>query len=82
MTNLKQSIERELSKVQRFAATIEHHAANGTLLDMILPNGKRLGDCTGEEVGEIGARMTEISKLLGSQDQKPRVRVKALSRAA
>jgi hypothetical protein len=71
----------EIQRDVDHAATIEVHAADGTLLDMVLPNGKRLRDCTGEEVGAVGARMAEIGELLAKR-RKPLVRVKAISRAA
>jgi hypothetical protein len=39
------------------------------LLDVVMPNGKPLGDCTREEVQQIGEAMTE----LGHQMEFPEI---------
>lgn len=52
---------RYLSATGRLSEALE----NGTpILNVVMPNGKRLAECTGEEVGEMGARMTEIASWL------------------
>lgn len=32
-----------------FTRGVQSHVESNSLLDMVMPNGKRLGDCTGEE---------------------------------
>jgi hypothetical protein len=43
------------------------NAENGTLLDVIQPNGKRLGDCTGTEVGQIGEWFVAVGEYIERQ---------------
>lgn len=39
---------------------------NSKLLDLVMPNGKRLGDCTGLELREIGEWMKKMGHRLNS----------------
>lgn len=80
----------DASEISRYVSSgmlMRQHALAGTLLEAIMPNGKRLADCTGKECGEMGARMAEIGTWLDfwaddeePEPEKPRVRVKAISR--
>jgi hypothetical protein len=45
-------------------ARMKEQQKKGDLLGTIMPNGKALRDCTGVEVAEIGARMSEIADWL------------------
>jgi hypothetical protein len=37
-------------------------AAGASLLDIVAPNGKRIADCTGDEVKQIAERLERISR--------------------
>jgi hypothetical protein len=39
------------------------------LLDMIMPNGKALCDCTGVEMGEFGRQMSRIGKEMDAAER-------------
>ena len=72
-TNTNEVLEL-LNATQLIAATNEH-AKNGTLLDFIRPNGKRLADCTGAEcrqAGEWMMRMMKVAERLNNQRKEPR----------
>jgi hypothetical protein len=40
-------------------------AQDGNLLGVIQPNGKRLADCTSEEIAEIGEALSAVGVTLG-----------------
>ena len=33
-------------------------------LDIVMPNGKKMRDCTGDEIEEVGKAFTRIAKLI------------------
>jgi hypothetical protein len=45
-------------------ARIKAAKEKGRFLDIIMPNGKPLRDCTKEYVGQIGKAMTELGHLM------------------
>jgi hypothetical protein len=48
-------------------ARIEACEKEGRLLDVIMPNGKRLRDCTSAYVGQIGKAMGELGYLMKAE---------------
>ncbi len=41
------------------------HAGKGRFLDIKMPNGKRLGDCSSEYAGEVGEALCRHGLLIG-----------------
>jgi hypothetical protein len=39
------------------------------LLDLVMPNGKKLRDCTGEEVAELGAFFNKLGHAVGDENK-------------
>lgn len=54
-------IARAVEHTRRFN---EHIANGGAILSAIMPNGKTLGECTGEEIGRYGAWLQEAGRQL------------------
>ena len=48
-------------------ARIKAAKEEGRLLDVIMPNAKRLRDCTGAYVGQIGKAMVELGYLMEAE---------------
>lgn len=56
------------ARVEEIKATIKARAAKMILLDMVLPNGKPLRDCTGRECAKAGGWFTKIAGQVKSGD--------------
>ena len=55
----------EMLKTRRYIAAAKAHIeSGGKLLDIVMPNGKRLADCTGAECQEAGEWLTKIADEL------------------
>ena len=54
----------EISRALQLIADTKAALQNGNLLDVVQPNGKRFGDCTGEECRETGEWMMRIAARL------------------
>jgi hypothetical protein len=54
-----------LSEAKALIARTEAEAKQENLLGVIMPNGKRLKDCTGEYLGQLGQAMQELGYGLG-----------------
>ena len=50
------------SEAKLLMARMDAGAKEGRLLGVIMPNGKPLGDCTGEYVRQLGAAMEELGE--------------------
>ena len=44
-----------------------HREAQVILMDLLMPNGKRLGDCTGTQCKKFGGWLTAVAKVAGSK---------------
>lgn len=45
----------EIVRALAFASYSENHiASGGAILEMVMPSGRKLGECTGEEIGRYG----------------------------
>ncbi len=45
----------EIVRAVAFASRSENHiASGGAILEILMPNGKKLGECTGKEIGRYG----------------------------
>jgi hypothetical protein len=53
-----------LSEATNLLARTKAEAENGKLLGVIMPNGKRLRDCTGEYLTQLGRAMQELGYRL------------------
>ncbi len=42
----------------------EKAAADGNLFELVMPNGKTLGECTGVEAGAFGEYFTEMQQIV------------------
>jgi uncharacterized protein (DUF1778 family) len=56
-------IQHHLTGKPMLYSSDAHFSAGGNLLDTPMPNGKRLGDCTGAELEEISEAMGEVAKM-------------------
>jgi hypothetical protein len=54
-----------LSEAKELIARTEAGAKQENLLGVIMPNGKRLKDCTGEYLGQLGRAMQDLGFRLG-----------------
>jgi hypothetical protein len=54
-----------LSEAKELIARTEAGAKQENLLGVIMPNGKRLKDCAGEYLGQLGQAMQELGFRLG-----------------
>lgn len=48
------------------ATAAEHGLATVVLLDLVMPNGKKLRDCTGDEAGEAGGWLLKVKERVGA----------------
>ena len=59
-----------LSEAKELMARTEAGAKKGNLLGVIMPNGKPMGDCTGEYIDQLGQAMQELGfRLNGAADK-------------
>ena len=54
-----------MSEARALIARTEAAAKQANLLGLIMPNGKRLKDCTGEYLCQLGQAMQELGFQLG-----------------
>jgi hypothetical protein len=54
-----------LSEATNLIARTKAEAENGNLLGVIMPSGKRLRDCTGEYLSQLGQEMQKLGFQLG-----------------
>ena len=57
----------EVARYLIHASVLTSQANSGSFMEIMTPIGKRLKDCTGEEVGAIGARMQEIAVIMNGR---------------
>jgi hypothetical protein len=67
-------MDLDMLKWVSFVQSVDAAAEQGGPLDVIMPNGKKLRDCTGVELGEISAW---VSKMSGRVDEPSLDRVVA-----
>jgi hypothetical protein len=60
--------ENRENREERSEVEIVKRLFTGRMLDLVTPNGKALGDCTGAECYEIGGFYTEISEKVGDDE--------------
>jgi hypothetical protein len=56
----------DIAKAEEFSAALiaaATRAQRGEPFDLIMPNGKRLADCTAKEVREMGEWLTRVGKF-------------------
>jgi hypothetical protein len=52
-----EKIRRLRGEGKRGCGAVSKKKGEGPVFDVMMPNGKRLGDCTGEEIGKFGEEM-------------------------
>ena len=57
-------LQISLNEASQFIARIEAAKEEGRLLNVIMPNGKPLGDCTKEYLQQIAEALTELGHLI------------------
>jgi hypothetical protein len=65
----KPTTAAELMELTKALDYIER-TKNGSLLDLVMPNGKRLRDCTGLECRETGEWLSRMGERLDSLKSK------------
>jgi hypothetical protein len=53
----------------------QHAAAQrGDILfdEIIMPNGRPLGECTSDYMGQVGEALVELSRMMGSHQRDPK----------
>lgn len=63
MTNLTVNEVLEFARWIQVNEEMKQRVKDGTLLDLVMMNGKRLRDCTGHEVGEEAKRMKKLHEI-------------------
>ena len=62
VTSLTMQDVFEISRALQHVEDLKKPTANGNLLDLMMLNGKRLGDCTGREVRDEEERVAKLMK--------------------
>jgi hypothetical protein len=62
---------KEAKTILAFVERTKLHRAAGSLMELMTPIGKRFGDCTGEEVVELGERCNALGAMMEDAKKRP-----------
>jgi len=69
LENAAQEHGYTLTGLKRTILEMKYQKLMGSeMLDVLMPNGKQLRDCTGTEVGAMGKALEEVGKILEQEE--------------